>query len=319
MAVYANIEQMIGNTPMLELSQLAGQPNVKLYAKLEGHNPTGSLKDRIAVAMVDAAEADGRLKSGDTILEPSSGNTGISLAMLAATRGYTLKVVMPESVSIERRETLRAFGADVIDSPAEEGSNGAVVLAQQLAAEHPDWVMLYQYGNDANPTVHYQTTGPEILADVPDITHFVAGLGTSGTLVGAGKYLREAKPDIQIWAVEPPAGERVQGLRSLDDGFIPPVFDDWSGRDLLNRRIIVRPADSIRCTRRLLTEAGLFVGLSSGAALAGALRAAERATPDEPCSVVFVVADYGWKYLSTGGYTDDVAAAAAAVDEIVYF
>lgn len=319
MAVYANIEQLIGNTPMLDLSQLTSGPNVKLYAKLEGHNPTGSLKDRIALAMVEAAEADGRLRPGDTIVEPSSGNTGISLAMLAATRGYTLKVVMPKSVSVERRQMLLAFGAQVIDSPAEEGSNGAVVLARQLAAEHPDWVMLYQYGNDINPMTHYRTTGPEILADVPDITHFVSGLGTSGTLVGAGKFLREAKPDVQIWAVEPPAGERVQGLRSLDDGFIPPVFDDWDGRDLLNRRIIVRPADSIRCARRLLTEGGLFAGLSSGAALAGALRAAEQAAPDAPCSVVFVVADYGWKYLSTGGYTDDVDEAAAAVDEIVYF
>lgn len=319
MAVYSSIEQLIGNTPMLEVSELTDRPNVKLYAKLEGHNPTGSLKDRIAVAMVDAAEADGRLSPGDTILEPSSGNTGISLAMVAARRGYALKVVMPQSVSVERRQALAAFGAEIIDSPADEGSNGAVVRARQIADEHPDWVMLYQYGNDTNPTVHYRTTGPEILADVPSITHFIAGLGTSGTLVGAGNYLREAKPDVQIWAVEPPAGERVQGLRSLEDGFIPPVFDDWGGRDLLNRRIIVRPDDSIRCTRRLLTEVGLFAGLSTGAALAGALRAAEQAAPDEPCSVVFVVADYGWKYLSTGGYTDDIADAAAAVDEIVYF
>jgi [CysO sulfur-carrier protein]-thiocarboxylate-dependent cysteine synthase len=224
--------------------------------------------------------------------------------------------VLPENVSIERRQLLEVWGAEIIPSPGEEGSNGAVRLAQQLADDHPEWAFLYQYGNEANPNAHYRTTGPEILRDVPDITHFVAGLGTSGTLMGVGTYLKEHKPSVKILAVEPPTGEKVEGLRSLDDGFIPPVFDKWGGLDLLDGKRIVRPIESIECTRRLANECGIFAGLSSGAALAGALRVAERI---DSGSIVFIVCDGGWKYLSTGAWTDPLDEVAAKADAIVYF
>jgi cysteine synthase B len=289
---------------------------VRIYAKLEGQNPAGSVKDRIAKAMIEEAEADGTLTPGRTIIEPSSGNTGIALAMIARMKGYPIKIVLPENVSIERRQLLEVWGAEIIPSPGEEGSNGAVRLAQQLADDHPEWAFLYQYGNEANPNAHYRTTGPEILRDVPDITHFVAGLGTSGTLMGVGTYLKEHKPSVKILAVEPPTGEKVEGLRSLDDGFIPPVFDKWGGLDLLDGKRIVRPIESIECTRRLANECGIFAGLSSGAALAGALRVAERI---DSGSIVFIVCDGGWKYLSTGAWTDPLDEVAAKADAIVYF
>lgn len=316
MTLYERIDDLIGDTPTLDISQLSPNPGVRIYAKLEGHNPAGSVKDRIAKAMIDAAEADGTLRPGATLLEPSSGNTGIALAMIARQRGYPIKIVLPENVSVERRQLLEIFGAEVIDSPGEEGSNGAVRLAQQLALEHPEWVFLYQYANEANPQAHYDGTGPEILRDVPDITHFVAGLGTSGTLLGVGTYLKEQKPDVEVWAVEPPAGEQVEGLRSLDDGYVPPIFDKWGGPDLLDRKMIVRPKDSIAATRRLVGEAGVFAGISAGAALAGALKAASRL--DEGV-IVIVVSDYGWKYLSTGAWTGDLDEAAAKADEVIYF
>jgi cysteine synthase B len=239
--------------------------------------------------------------------------------MIARLRGYPIKIVLPENVSIERRQMLEVFGAEIISSPGAEGSNGAVRLARQLADENPDWVFLYQYANEANPRAHYETTGPEILRDVPDITHFVAGLGTSGTLMGVGTYLREQRPGVQVLAVEPPSGELVQGLRSLDDGFIPPIFEKWGGNELLDGKRIVRPRESLECTRRLADECGIFAGISAGAALAGALKVAERLGDDERAVIVFVASDAGWKYLSTGAWTADLDEAAANAEAIVYF
>jgi cysteine synthase B len=315
-AVYTSITDLIGETPIVDVSQLSPNPRVRILAKLEGGNPAGSVKDRIALKMIEEAEADGTLEPGSTIIEPSSGNTGIALAMICQMRGYPLKIVLPENVSIERRQLLEVFGAEIILSPGEEGSNGAVRRAQALADEHPEWVFLYQYGNEANPRAHYEGTGPEILRDVPEITHFVAGLGTSGTLMGVGTYLREAKPEVKIYAVEPPAGELVEGLRNLDDGYIPPVFDKWGGLELLDGKRIVRPRESLEWTRRLVAEAGIFAGISSGAALAGAVKVAERI---EEGTIVFIVCDGGWKYLSTGAYTDDLDEAEAKAESIIYF
>jgi cysteine synthase B len=314
--VYASVTDLIGATPIVDVSELSPNSAARIYAKLEGQNPAGSVKDRIALAMIDEAEADGTLRPGQTIIEPSSGNTGIALAMIARTRGYPIKIVLPENVSIERRQLLEIFGAQIILSPGGEGSNGAVRRAQELAAEHPDWAFLYQYGNEANPRAHYETTGPEIWADLPDITHFVAGLGTSGTLMGVGTYLKEQNPAIEIWAVEPPVGETVEGLRNLDEGYVPPIFDKWGGADLLDRKMIVRPRESIECARMLVSGAGLFAGISSGAALAGARKAAERIDSGVIC---FVVADGGWKYLSTGAWTDPLDDVVERARKIIYF
>ena len=321
MAVYSSITELIGNTPVIDVSHLSPNPDVRILAKLEGQNPAGSVKDRIALAMIQAAEASGELVPGRTIIEPSSGNTGIALAMLSRLRGYKIKIVLPENVTPERRQVLEAFGAEIISSPGAEGSNGAVRMAQALSAANPEWVFLYQYGNEANPTAHYETTGPEILADVPDITHFVAGLGTSGTLMGVGTYLKEAKPDVKLFAVEPPSGERVEGLRSLDDGYVPPVFEKWGGLELLDGKRIVRPAESIEWTRRLITDCGIFAGLSSGAALAGAIKVAARhdAAADGPAVIVFVVCDGAWKYLSTGAYTSPLADVVENLGDTIYF
>ncbi|WCO68750.1 cysteine synthase family protein [Iamia majanohamensis] len=316
LAVYSSITELIGDTPIVDVSQLSPNPRVRLLAKLEGSNPAGSVKDRIALKMIDEAEADGTLAPGRTVIEPSSGNTGIAMAMICQLRGYPIKIVLPENVSIERRQLLEVFGAEIILSPGAEGSNGAVRRAQALAEEHPEWVFLYQYGNEANPRAHYDATGPEILRDVPDITHFVAGLGTSGTLMGVGTYLKENKPEVQVLAVEPPAGELVEGLRNLEDGYIPPVFEKWGGFELLDGKRIVRPRESLEWTRRLVTETGVFAGISSGAALAGAAKVAERI--DEG-TIVFIVCDGGWKYLSTGAYTDDLDAAEARAESIIYF
>jgi cysteine synthase B len=307
---------LIGNTPMVEVSQLSPNPDVKLYAKLESQNPAGSVKDRIALGMVLAAEADGTLTPGKTIIEPSSGNTGIALSMIARLRGYPIKIVMPENVSIERRQLLEIMGADIITTPGALGSNGAVAHARTLAAEHPEWAFLYQYANEANPTAHYTTTGPEIWRDCPQITHFVAGLGTSGTLMGVGRYLKEQNPDIKVLAVEPPSGEMVDGLRSLDDGYIPPVFERWGGLELLDGKRIVRPKESIEWTRRLTVETGIFAGISSGAAAAGAARVAERLDTGH---IVFIVCDGGWKYLSTGAWTDPIDDVVDRANHIIYF
>ena len=299
MARHESILGVIGDTPLVGVHALSPNPEVKIYAKLEGQNPGGSSKDRIALKMVELAERDGLLHPGDTILEPSSGNTGIGLAMIAGLRGYGLRVVMPENVSIERRQLLEIFGADVTLSPGEEGSNGAIRLAEKLLADDPTLVMLFQYGNPANPLAHYEGTGPEILRDCPEIDVFVAGLGTSGTLMGAGRYLKEHKPDVQVVAVEPPSGELVQGLRNLDDGFVPPIFD----AALLDRKMIVRPRESIEWLRRLLHDCGVFAGISSGAAIAGATKMAETM---ESGTVVALLPDAGWKYLSSGAWTDDL-------------
>ena len=299
MARYDSILDLVGDTPLLALHQLSPNPRVKIWGKLEGQNPGGSVKDRIAAAMIDGAVADGRLKPGMTILEPSSGNTGIGLAMVARLRGFNLRVVLPDNVSIERRQILEIFGAEVVLSPGAEGSNGAIRLAEKLVVEDPSLVMLFQYGNDHNWRAHYETTGPEILRDCPEVDVFVAGLGTSGTLMGVGRYLKEHKPGVKVVAVEPPAGELVQGLRSLEDGFIPPIFDP----DVLDRRFVVRPRESIEWTRRLLDDCGVFSGISAGAIAAGAAKMA--ATMDEG-TIVTVIPDGGWKYLSSGAWTDDL-------------
>jgi len=303
---------VIGNTPLVGIHALSPKPSVRLYAKLEGQNPGGSSKDRIALAMVDQAERDGTLRPGDTILEPSSGNTGIGLALVAKLRGYGLRVVMPENVSVERRQLLEIFGADVVDSPAAEGSNGAIRLAEKLAADDPTQRFLFQYGNPANTLAHYEGTGPEILRDCPEVDVFVAGLGTSGTLMGVGRYLKEQKPSVRIVAVEPPAGELVQGLRSLDEGFVPPIFDPA----VLDRKLIVRPPESITWLRRLLNECGVFAGISSGAAVAGAVAAAGEL---DAGTVVVLLPDGGWKYLSSGAWTDPLDVVAERASRINYW
>ena len=315
MSLYSSVLDMIGNTPMVDVSQLSPNPRVRILAKMEGNNPAGSVKDRIALAMITEAEEDGTLRSGSVIIEPSSGNTGIAMAMICRIRGYHLKIVLPGNVSVERRQLLEAYGAEIIDSPGEEGSNGAVRKAIELADNNPEWVFLYQYANEANPRAHYEGTGPEILRDVPDITHFVAGLGTSGTLMGVGTYLKDQNPEIKIYAVEPPAGEQVEGLRSLEDGYVPPVFDKWGGYDLLDGKSIVRPRESLEFTRALADQ-GIFAGISAGAALAGATKIAQRI---ESGVIVFIVADYGWKYLSTGAWTLDLDTAAANAEKVIYF
>jgi cysteine synthase B len=294
-----SVLELIGNTPLVGVHALSPNPDVRIYAKLEGQNPGGSSKDRIALKMVELAEKDGAIKPGDTILEPSSGNTGIGLALVARLRGYHLRVVMPENVSVERRQLLEIFGAEVTLSPGEEGSNGAIRRAQEIVAAEPGYVFLYQYGNPANPLAHYEGTGPEIWRDCPEVDAFVAGLGTSGTLMGVGRYLKEQRPSVQVVAVEPPAGELVQGLRNLDDGFVPPIFTP----EVLDRKTIVRNRESIEWTRRLLAECGVFAGISSGAAMAGAARVASRM---ERGTIVTLLPDGGWKYLSSGAWTDDL-------------
>jgi cysteine synthase B len=299
MARYESILGLIGDTPLVGLHALSPKPDVAIWAKLEGQNPGGSSKDRIALKMVELAERDGVLTPGATILEPSSGNTGIGLALVARLRGYRLRIVMPENVSIERRQLLEIFGAEVTSSPGAEGSNGAIRLAEKIAADQPEYVLLFQYGNPANPLAHYEGTGPEIWRDCPEVDVFVAGLGTSGTLMGVGRYLKERKPDVKIVAVEPPAGELVQGLRNLDDGFVPPIFDG----SVLDRKFIVRPRESIEFTRRLLDECGVFAGISSGAAVAGAVKMAAQM---DAGTIVTLLPDGGWKYLSSGAWTDDL-------------
>ncbi|MEV4393545.1 cysteine synthase [Nonomuraea sp. NPDC049607] len=289
----------VGRTPLVGLPRLSPSPEVRVWAKLEDRNPTGSIKDRPALWMIEQAEKDGLLTPGCTILEPTSGNTGISLAMSARLKGYKLICVMPENTSEERRQLLRMWGAEIISSPAAGGSNEAVRVAKGLAAENPSWVMLYQYGNPANWRSHYETTGPEILADLPTITHFVAGLGTTGTLMGVGRFLREHVPGVQIVAAEPRYGELVYGLRNVDEGFIPELYDE----SVLTTRFSVGSADALRRTRELLAAEGIFAGVSTGAALHAALGVARKAVKaGERADVAFVVADGGWKYLSTGAY-----------------
>jgi cysteine synthase len=316
MAVFSSVLDMIGGTPLVDVSRLSPNPDVRILGKMEGQNPAGSVKDRIAKKMIEEAEADGTLSPGKTIIEPSSGNTGIAMAMIARMKGYPIKIVLPENVSIERRQLLEVFGAEIILSPGNEGSNGAVKRAIALSDEHPEWAFLYQYANEANPRAHYEGTGPEIWADCPEITHFVAGLGTSGTLMGVGTYLKERNPDIKVIAVEPPLGELVEGLRNLDEGYIPPVYEKWGGNELLDRKRVVRPRESIEQTRRLAEECGIFAGISSGAALAGACKVAGEI---ESGTLVFIICDGGWKYLSTGAWTDDIDLVVERAKKIIYF
>jgi cysteine synthase B len=311
MARYDSLLQAVGDTPLVGLPNLSPAPGVRLWAKLEDRNPTGSIKDRPALAMIEKAEAEGLLTPGCTVLEPTSGNTGISLAMACKLKGYRLICVMPENTSIERRQLLEMYGAQIISSPAAGGSNQAVAMAKELAAQHPDWVMLYQYGNPANADAHYRTTGPEILRDLPTITHFVAGLGTTGTLVGTGRYLREQKPDIQIIAAEPRYGELVYGLRNLDEGFVPELYDP----EVLTARYSVGSRDALRRTRQLVDQEGIFAGISSGGILHAALAVAEKAAgAGETADIVIIVADAGWKYLSTGAYSGELDDAAEGIE-----
>ncbi|HTP16957.1 MAG TPA: cysteine synthase [Streptosporangiaceae bacterium] len=308
---YDSLLDAVGGTPLIGLPRLSPGPGVRLWAKLEDRNPTGSVKDRAAFYMVASAERDGLLAPGATMLEPTSGNTGISLAMVARLRGYKLICVMPENTSAERRELLELYGASVISSPAAGGSNEAVRIARQLAAENPGWVMLYQYGNEANARAHYETTGPELLTDLPEITHFVAGLGTAGTLMGTGRYLREKVPGVQVIAAEPRYGELVYGLRNMDEGFVPELYDE----SVLTGRFSVGAADSLRRTRDLLAVEGLFAGISSGAVLHAALGVAARAlAAGERADIALLIADGGWKYLSTGAYDGTLEEAAARLE-----
>jgi [CysO sulfur-carrier protein]-thiocarboxylate-dependent cysteine synthase len=301
----------LGGTPLVGLPRLSPSDDVRLWAKLEDRNPTGSVKDRAAFYMIQRAEKEGRLSPGCTILEPTSGNTGISLAMVAKLRGYNVVCVMPENTSIERRQLLEMWGARIISSPAAGGSNEAVRVAKGLAEEHPDWVMLYQYGNEANALAHYETTGPELLADLPTITHFVAGLGTTGTLMGVGRFLREQVPGIKIVAAEPRYGELVYGLRNIDEGFVPELYDP----SVLTTRFSVASKEALRRTRELLEQEGIFAGISTGGALHAAIGMAAKAVKaGERADIAFVVADGGWKYLSTGAYGGTLEEAEARLE-----
>jgi cysteine synthase B len=311
MTRYASLLDSLGHTPLVGLPRLSPSADVRLWAKLEDRNPTGSIKDRPAFFMVAAAERSGALTPGCTVLEPTSGNTGISLAMVCKLKGYSLICVMPENTSIERRQLLEMYGAQIITSPAAGGSNQAVAMAKGLAAEHPDWVMLYQYGNPANAQAHYETTGPELLEDLPTITHFVAGLGTTGTLMGVGRFLKEKVPGIRVVAAEPRYGELVYGLRNIDEGFVPELYD----ATVLDTRFSVTPQDALRRTRELIDHEGIFAGISTGAILHAALGQAARAVKaGERADIAFVVADGGWKYLSTGAYAGTLEQAAEGLE-----
>jgi len=312
---YPDLAASVGNTPLIGLPRLSPGPDVRLWAKLEDRNPTGSIKDRAALQMIRAAEADGTLRPGCTILEPTSGNTGISLAMAAKLAGYHLICVMPENTSPERRQLLRMWGAEIVSSPGAGGSNQAVAIAKQMAAEHPDWVMLYQYGNPANAEAHYLGTGPEILADLPEVTHVVAGLGTTGTLMGIGRFFAERKPDVRIVAAEPRYGELVYGLRNIDEGFVPELYDP----SYVTTRFSVGARDAIRRVRELLEREGIFAGLSTGAIVHAALGMGARAVKaGEPADIVVIVPDAGWKYLSTGAYNEDMDATEDFLDTQVW-
>ncbi|GAC50264.1 PLP-dependent cysteine synthase family protein [Gordonia aichiensis] len=318
MARYTSLISSVGNTPLIGLQRLSPRwedsddgPHVRLWAKLEDRNPTGSIKDRPALRMIEQAEADGLLRPGSTILEPTSGNTGISLAMAAKLKGYHLICVMPENTSEERRSLLRMYGAEVISSPAAGGSNTAVRVAKELAAEHPEWVMLYQYGNEANWRAHYEGTGPELFADLPEITHFVAGLGTTGTLMGVGRYLREQNPDIEIVAAEPRYGDEVYGLRNIDEGFVPELYDE----SVLTRRYSVQGGDAVARVRELIDREGIFAGVSTGAILQAARGIGRKALKEgRRADIGVVVPDAGWKYLSTGAYDGSLEDAEQALE-----
>jgi cysteine synthase B len=306
--LYRSMLDLIGNTPLVEMPHLSPSETVRFFAKLEGQNPTGSVKDRIARAMVEAAERDGKLTPGCTILEPTSGNTGVSLAFVAKLKGYKVKVVMPDNMSPERTQLLRAYGAEIVYSEGAKGTNGSIEVAQEMAAADPSLVMLYQYGNEANPRAHYEGTGPEIMRDLPEIDVFVAGLGTGGTLTGTGRYLKERKPSVKVVAAAPHPGDRVQGLRSLDEGFIPPVLD----QSLLDGRIVVDSRNSFAATKELMDKEGIFAGVSGGAVLRAAQRVASRT---DHANIVLLLADGGWKYLSTDLWNTNYEDLAEDLDE----
>ena len=309
---FSNIINAIGNTPLVELSRLSPKPSVRIFAKLEGHNPTGSVKDRIGRSMIEDAISTGKLTPGRTILEPTSGNTGISIAMIGRYLGYKVKVVMPESVSEERRWLLAAYGAEVVLSDGAQGSNGAIRVADKIAAENPDYFMPYQYGNAANPGAHYETTGMEILSELPETDIFVAGLGTGGTLMGVGRRLKEHNPQAKVMAVVPHPGDLVQGLRSLDEGFIPPILD----QSMLDGRFVVASKEAFAMTRTLMQQEGIFAGISAGSAVYGAIRIAQRI---ERGTIVVLLADGGWKYLSTGLWTDESVGTAPGMDNKIWW
>lgn len=307
----SDIIQAVGNTPLVEVKNLSPKPEVRIFAKLEGNNPTGSVKDRAAKYMLEQAEARGEIKPDKIILEPTSGNTGIALAMMCRRKGYRLKVVMPDNVSPERRQLLELYGAEIADSPGNKGTNGAIEVAMEMA-EDDRYYMPYQYGNPANPQAHYEGTGAEIIRDLPEVTAFVAGLGTGGTLMGVSRRLKEHNPDIQIVAIEPHPGELVQGLRSLEDGFIPPIVD----LSMLDSRIVVESRDAFVGTKMLAEKEGIFAGVSSGAIMMCALRYARRLDQGH---VVVILPDSGWKYLSSGLWTKDVDELVAEMGDMLWW
>jgi cysteine synthase B len=311
---FKSIIDTIGNTPLVEVPRMSPVENVRIWVKLEGENPTGSVKDRIALALIEAGEASGELTKDKMILEPTSGNTGIALAMVAATRGYRFTAVIPDNASSERVSLLRAFGAEVIFSEGAKGTNGSVAMAQELAKD-PKYYMPFQYGNPANVQAHYDGTGREILEDLPEVRAFVAGLGTGGTLTGTGRRLKEHDPTIKVFAAEPELGELVYGLRSLEEGYIPPIFDP----DILDGKVKVRARESIVWTRKLLQEEGIFAGISAGAVIWVAQRVAERLSPEGGGDIVCLLPDGGWKYLSTEAWTQDIDTAETQVGETLWW
>ncbi len=311
---YGSILDAVGNTPLVQVPRLTPVDDVRIWVKLEGQNPTGSVKDRIAIALVEAGESSGELTPDKIILEPTSGNTGIALAMVASTRGYRFTAVMPDNASAERVQLLEAFGAEIIFSEGAKGTNGSVALAQRLAGD-PKYYMPFQYGNPANVEAHYRGTGQEIVDDLPEVKAFVAGLGTGGTLMGVGKRLREHNPDVKIVAAEPQLGELVYGLRSLEDGYIPPIFDP----DRIDGKVMVNARDSILWTRELLQKEGIFAGISAGAVIWVAQRVAERLVRDGGGDIVCLLPDGGWKYMSTEAWTQDIDTAESNVEEVLWW
>jgi len=309
---YDSLLDAVGDTPLVGLPKTSPNPDVRVWAKLEGNNPTGSTKDRIAKKMIEAAEASGELTAEKIVLEPTSGNTGIAMAMICKLKGYRLTVVLPENASEERVQLLELFGAEIVYSPADKGTNGSIEVANKMAAAEEKYFMPFQYGNQNNPLAHYEGTGAEIVKDVPDITHFVAGLGTGGTLMGCAKRLREHNPEVQIIAAEPELGELVYGLRSLDEGFIPPIFDPA----ILDRKFLVNSSDALRATRELTDTEGIFAGISSGAVVFAARRIAEELSEGD---VVCLLADGGWKYLSTKAWSPELSEAEKGVSESLWW
>ena len=312
---YSSILDAVGNTPLVQVPSLSPVDSVRIWVKLEGQNPTGSVKDRVAIALVEAGESSGELTPDKIILEPTSGNTGIALAMVASTRGYRFTAVMPDNASAERTQLLTAFGAEIIFSEGAKGTNGSVAMAQEIAAKETKYYMPFQYGNQANVDAHYKGTGQEIIDDLPDVKAFVAGLGTGGTLMGVGKRLKEHDPDIKIVAAEPKLGELVYGLRSLDQGYIPPIFDP----DKIDAKVMVSARDSILWTRELLKKEGIFAGISAGAVIWVAQRVAEKLAGEGGGDVVCLLPDGGWKYMSTEAWTQDIDTAETQVEEVLWW